>query len=427
MKFEQYNISAEIKDSLEEMGFKKPTDIQFKAIPSILNGDDVMAIAQTGTGKTAAFAIPILHRLQQQDRKYRKAKYEVKCLVMVPTRELAIQIAEVFQAIAQYTELTILALVGGVEQGPQIKVLEKGVDVLIATPGRMFDQINQGHIDLSQVKTLVLDEADHMLDLGFIRDIRDVIKHIPREHQTLFFSATLNKDIKDLAYSVVNNPIRIQISPKDPVAKNVSHAVAYVEMDDKRFFLERLIKEFPESKILVFVRTKVRAERVMAAMARIGIKSLTMHGGKEQDDRLGVMDIFKKGEVKVLVTTDVNARGIDIPNVDYVVNYDLPDVPENYVHRVGRTGRGVQKGQAVSFCATEEKPILDEIQTFLGKPITEMKINKDDYRETISFSEDIPNDNWQLLLDEHNKEMAEVEKKVKKRAAANVKKKAKKK
>jgi ATP-dependent RNA helicase RhlE len=302
-------------------------------------------------------------------------------------------------------------------------VLEKGVDVLIATPGRMFDQINQGHIDLSQVKTLVLDEADHMLDLGFIRDIRDVIKHIPREHQTLFFSATLNKDIKDLAYSVVNNPIRIQISPKDPVAKNVSHAVAYVEMDDKRFFLERLIKEFPESKILVFVRTKVRAERVMAAMERIGIKSLTMHGGKEQDDRLGVMDVFKKGDVKVLVTTDVNARGIDIPNVDYVVNYDLPDVPENYVHRVGRTGRGVQKGQAVSFCSTEEKPILDEIQQFLGKDITEMKINKDDYRETISFSEDIPNDNWQLLLDEHNKEMAEVQKKVKKRAAANVKKK----
>ena len=427
MKFEQYNISSEIKESLAEMGFKKPTDIQFKAIPSILNGDDVMAIAQTGTGKTAAFAIPILHRLQQQDRKYRKNKYEVKCLVMVPTRELAIQIAEVFQAIAQYTELRILALVGGVDQAPQIRVLEKGVDVLIATPGRMFDQINQGHIDLGQVSTLVLDEADYMLDLGFIRDIRDVIKHIPRGHQTLFFSATLNKDIKDLAYSVVNNPIRIQISPKDPVAKNVSHAVVFVEMDDKRFFLERLIKEFPENKILVFVRTKVRAERVMAAMGRIGVKSLVMHGGKEQGDRLDVMALFKKGDIKVLITTDVNARGIDIPNVDYVVNYDLPDVPENYVHRVGRTGRGVQKGQAVSFCSTEEKPILEEIQAFLGKDITEMKIDKDDYRETISFSEDIPNDNWQLLLDEHNKEMEEVQKKAKKRAAAKIKKKARKK
>ncbi|NSL88776.1 DEAD/DEAH box helicase [Chitinophaga solisilvae] len=415
MKFEQYNISKEIKDSLAELGFKRPTDIQFKAIPSILQGDDVMAIAQTGTGKTAAFAIPLLHRLQMQDLRFNKRKYEVKCLVMVPTRELAIQIAEVFQQIGQYTDLSILALVGGVDQGPQIKILEKGVDVLIATPGRMFDQLNQQHLDLSKVQTLVLDEADHMLDLGFIRDIRDVIKHIPRNHQTLFFSATLDKDIKDLAYSVVNNPIRIQISPQDPVSKNVSHAVAYVEMDDKRFFLERLVKEFSGNKILVFVRTKVRAERVAAAMERVGIKSLTMHGGKEQDDRLHVMDEFKKGDVKLLITTDVNARGIDIPNVEYVVNYDLPDVPENYVHRVGRTGRGVQKGQAVSFCSTEEKPLLDAIQQFIGKPVHEMKIDKNDYRETISFSEDIPNDNWQLLLDEHNKEQEQLKKKKKRK------------
>ncbi|MCW3463059.1 DEAD/DEAH box helicase [Chitinophaga nivalis] len=413
MKFEQYNISPEIKESLEELGFKRPTDIQFKAIPSILQGDDVMAIAQTGTGKTAAFAIPILHRLQQQDRKYYKDRYEVKCLVMVPTRELAIQIAAVFQSIGQYTDLSILALVGGVEQGPQIKVLEKGVDVLVATPGRMFDQINQGNIDLSKVQTLILDEADHMLDLGFIRDIRDVIKHIPRKHQTLFFSATLNKSIKDLAYSVVDNPIRIQISPQDPVSKNVSHAVAYVAMDDKRFFLERMVKDFPENKILVFVRTKVRAERVFNAMERVGIKTLTMHGGKEQDDRLEIMEEFRKGDIKVLITTDVNARGIDIPNVDYVVNYDLPDVPENYVHRVGRTGRGVQKGQAVSFCSEEEKPILAEIQKFLGKDIQEMKIDKNDYRETISFSEDIPNDNWQLLLDQHNQEMDQLKNKKK--------------
>lgn len=345
MKFEQYNISPEIKESLAELGFKRPTDIQYKAIPSILKGDDVMAIAQTGTGKTAAFAIPVLHRLQQQDRRSRKGRYEVKCLVMVPTRELAIQIAGVFQQIAQFTELRILGMVGGVDQEPQVKFLEKGVDVLIATPGRMFDQINQGHLDLSKVQTLILDEADHMLDLGFIRDIRDVIRHIPRDHQTLFFSATLDKDIKDLAYSVVNNPIRIQVSPEDPVSKNVSHAVAYVEMDDKRFFLERLVREFPDKKILVFVRTKVRAERVVAAMARVGINSLAMHGGKEQDDRLQVMSEFKEGAVPLLITTDVNARGIDIPNVDYVVNYDLPDVPENYVHRVGRTGRGVQKGQ----------------------------------------------------------------------------------
>lgn len=413
MKFEQYRISEEIKRSLEELGFKRPTDIQYKAIPSILKGDDVLAIAQTGTGKTAAFAIPILHLLQQQRRS--RTKGEVKCLVMVPTRELAIQIADVFKKLGKYTKVDIMGLFGGVEQEAQIKKLDKGVDVLIATPGRMFDLISQGHLDLSHVRTLILDEADHMLDLGFIRDIRDVIKHLPRQHQTLFFSATIDTEIKDIAYSIVRNPIRIQISPDDPVSKNVSHSVAYVEMDDKRFFLERLIREFPENKILVFVRTKVRAERVFSAMQRVGIATLTMHGGKEQDDRLSVMNEFKKGDIKVLITTDVNARGIDIPNVDYVVNYDLPDEPENYVHRVGRTGRGVQKGQAVSFCSAEEKPILEAIQSYLGKEIQTMKIDKSDYRQTISFSEDIPNDNWQLLIDQHEKTLKEQKRKKKKK------------
>ncbi len=411
MKFEQYRIAEEIKRSLEESGFKRPTDIQYKAIPSILKGDDVLAIAQTGTGKTAAFAIPVLQLLHQQHRS--RTKGEVKCLVMVPTRELAIQISDVFKQLGKYTRVDIMGLFGGVEQEAQIKKLDKGVDVLIATPGRMFDLISQGHLDLSHVQTLILDEADHMLDLGFIRDIRDVIRHLPRNHQTLFFSATIDMEIKDLAYSIVRNPIRIQISPDDPVSKNVSHAVAFVEMDDKRFFLERLVKEFPENKILVFVRTKVRAERVAAAMERVNIKTLSMHGGKEQDDRLSVMNEFKKGEIKILITTDVNARGIDIPNVDYVVNYDLPDEPENYVHRVGRTGRGVQKGQAVSFCSQEEKPILEEIQTYLGKEIQIMKIDKSDYSQTIAFSDETPNDNWQLLIDQHEKTMKDKKRKKK--------------
>lgn len=412
MKFEDYHISPDIKRSLAELGFKRPTDIQFRAIPSILKGDDVLAIAQTGTGKTAAFAIPILHMLQQRNARTKHG--EISCLVMVPTRELAIQIADVFKQIGKYTRLTILGLYGGVEQDPQINKLDKGVDVLIATPGRMFDLINQQHLNLSSVQMLVLDEADHMLDLGFINDIRGVLKFLPRKHQTLFFSATIDKNIKELAYSIVENAIRIQISPKDPVSKNVNHSVAYVEMDDKRFFLERLVREFPETKILVFVRTKVRAERVHAAMQRVGIETLTMHGGKEQDDRLQVMNEFRKGDIKVLITTDVNARGIDIPDVDYVVNYDLPDEPENYVHRVGRTGRGVKKGQAVSFCSTEEKPILAEITKYVGKPIQEMKINKDDYRETIAFSEDVPNDNWQLLLQQEEAAQKAAKKKKKK-------------
>jgi ATP-dependent RNA helicase RhlE len=412
MKFEQYNISPLIKQSLEELGFKKPTDIQFKAIPSILKGDDVLGIAQTGTGKTAAFAIPILHLLMR--RSHHNKYNQVKCLVMVPTRELAIQIAQVFKDIGKHTELSIMALVGGVEQAPQIKKLDKGVDILIATPGRMFDLVSQRHIDLSRVDILVLDEADHMLDLGFIKDIRDVMRYLPSRHQTLFFSATIDEKIKDLAYSIVKNPIRIQISPKDPVSKNVTHSVAHVAMDDKRFFLERLIKEFGDQKILVFVRTKVRAERVFAAMQRVGIATLTMHGDKEQSDRLKVMHEFKNGHTKVLIATDVSARGIDIQGVDYVVNYDLPDVPENYVHRIGRTGRGVNKGRAISFCSPEEQAQLEAIQAYIGKPISVMTIDKVDYIETITFTEETPNDNWQLLLDEAAAEEGKRRKKKKK-------------
>lgn len=412
MKFEQYNISPDIKQSLAENGFRRPTDIQFKAIPSILKGEDVLAIAQTGTGKTAAFAIPMLEMLL---RGKDPAPNQVRSLVMVPTRELAIQIAEAFDMIGKYTGLHIVGLYGGVEQEAQIELIEEGIDVLIATPGRMFDLVHQKKLDLRKVEILVLDEADHMLDLGFIKDIQDVKRLLPRKHQTLFFSATINKEIKDIAYSLVTNPIRIQVSPQDPVSKNVTHSVAYVEMDDKRFFLERLVREFPESKILVFVRTKVRAERVFEAMKRVGISSITMHGGKEQGDRMQVLDAFKKGEAKLLIATDVSARGIDIPNVDYVVNYDLPEVPENYVHRVGRTGRGVQKGKAVSFCSTEEKPVLEAIQQYIGKEITVMEIDAKDYDSTISLSEEIPNDNYKLLIKEFEESKEKAKRKKKKR------------
>ncbi len=397
MKFESYPIADDIKKSLEELGFKRPTDIQFKSIPAILKGEDVLAIAQTGTGKTAAFAIPILNILQDQRVALRHK--EIKCLVMVPTRELALQITEVFKQIGKYTRVNILGLTGGVDYAEQIAQFQSGIDLLIATPGRMFDLVYQKHINLNKVELLVLDEADHMLDLGFIKDIRDVIKFIPRQHQTLFFSATINPEIKDIAYSLVDNPIRIQISPKDRVSKNIDHSVAFVEMDDKRFFLERMIKERPDKKMLVFVRTQVRAERVFAAMERVDIKTVTMHGGKTQDDRVFVMDQFKSGEVKVLIATDVSARGIDIPGVEFVVNYDLPDIVENYVHRVGRTGRGVSKGHAVSFCSTEEKPLLQEIETFLDKPINVVDIKKDDYQDTLDFTEE-KNDNWKALLKE---------------------------
>ena len=401
MKFSAYHIAPEIKQSLEELGYRRPTDIQFKAIPSILKLEDVMAIAQTGTGKTAAFAIPVINLLFT--RKKLTGPDGIKCVVMVPTHELAIQISEVFEKIAKYTTIEVAGIYGGVEQDPQIKKLQEGVDIIVATPGRLFDLVSQRHIKLRSVDILVLDEADHMLDLGFYKDIKELITYLPQHRQTLFFSATINEHIKDLAYTLVKNPIRIQISPKDPVSKNVDHSVMFVSMDDKRFFLERLVNENPESKILVFVRTKVRAERVLLAMERVGIKTITMHGGKEQEDRLTVMNQFKSGEVKVLIATDISARGIHIDNVDYVVNYDLPDQPENYVHRVGRTGRGMQKGNAVSFCSPEEKPILAEIESFLTKPIKVLDVKKDDYTETLMYTEDTT-DNWKLLMREAAKE-----------------------
>ncbi|WP_161889475.1 DEAD/DEAH box helicase [Pontibacter russatus] len=420
MKFEDYRISEEIKKSLDKLGFRKPTDIQFKAIPPIMKGEDVLAIAQTGTGKTAAFAIPVLDRLQFG--KNRRREDGIKCVVMVPTRELALQITEVFEQIGRGTRVKTFCVYGGVEQGPQIAKLEAGIDILVATPGRLFDLVSQGYIRLERVEILVLDEADHMLDLGFIHDIRQLITKLPRKRQTLFFSATINETIKELAYSLVNKPVRIQISPKDPVSRNVDHSVMYMDMDDKRYFLERVVKENPDKKILVFVRTKVRAERVMKAMERVGIQSMTIHGDKEQKDRLDAMKKFKKGDVKLLIATDVSARGIDIPSVEYVVNYDLPEQPENYVHRVGRTGRGTAKGIAVSFCSPEEKPILDEIQTYLTKDIKVLEVDKDDYEATIDFSAAATYD-WKALL----REAEETDEKIKASKAKKAKAKAKKK
>jgi ATP-dependent RNA helicase RhlE len=400
MKFEDYRISPDIKKNLAALGFRRPTDIQYKAIPPILKGDDVLAIAQTGTGKTAAFAIPVIDMIHQQKNSSRSES--ISCLVMVPTRELALQITEVFQTIGQHTRVKTACVFGGVDQDPQISRLQNGIDILVATPGRMFDLVSQGHILLDKIQILILDEADHMLALGFIKDIRQLVHKLPRNRQTLFFSATINPEIKELAYSLVNKPVRIEISPKDPVAKNVEHSVAKIGMDDKRFFLERMIKEHPESKILVFVRTKVRAERVFKAMERVGIQTVTIHGDKEQKDRLDVMKTFRTGEIKVLIATDVSARGIDIPDVDYVVNYDLPDVAENYVHRVGRTGRGVKKGLAVSFCSEEEKPVLDEIETFLGQKISVLLIDKEEYTATKDLSEDSTSDWKSLLREEEN-------------------------
>ncbi len=382
MKFEKYHIAESIKKNLSGLGFKRPTDIQYKAIPSIMKGEDVLAIAQTGTGKTAAFAIPLIDRIHRH--KSSKRSRGIRSIVLVPTRELAQQIGEVFAGLSKHTRVKTFALYGGVEQDRQIKKLQDGIDVLVATPGRMFDLIHQGFIRLNSIDTLVLDEADRMLDLGFVKDIRAVKKKLVKRHQTLFFSATINKKIKKLAFSQVkSSAIRIQISPDDPVSKNVSHSVVFVEMDDKRFFLRRFIKDNPDARILVFVRTRVRAERVAKALERGGIKSGTIHGEKEQEDRITALKQFKNGWTKILIATDVSARGIDIPDVHYVINYDLPDVSENYVHRVGRTGRGTKKGIAISFCSKEEKERLEEIQTFLNKLIEIIHVGKKERAWTV--------------------------------------------
>ncbi|MFT5861182.1 MAG: ATP-dependent RNA helicase RhlE [Flavobacteriaceae bacterium] len=402
MKFSDYPISNEIKEQLEELGLKRPTDIQFKSISHILNGEDVMAIAQTGTGKTAAFAIPTIHLIAKRKSKYSSGK-QVKCLVMVPTRELAKQIATVYREIGKRTNVKTFGLFGGVEQEQQIATLNNGIDVLVATPGRMFDLISQGALDVSGLEYLILDEADLMMDLGFAKDISDILQKIPQKRQTLFFSATISKKIKSLAYDVVRNAIRIQISPKNPVAKTITHSVVHIEMDDKRFFLENMLKEYEEHKVVVFVRTKVRVERVVAAMKRVAIDSEALHGGIDQKDRFQILDRFRNGENRVLITTDVAARGIDIPNVDLVVNYDLPDVPENYVHRCGRTGRGNKMGQAISFYCNEELEFLEDIEKYTGDEIQKFDLDVSDYKAILKETEDGAN-NWKKLIKEANSE-----------------------
>ncbi|MFN3405022.1 MAG: DEAD/DEAH box helicase [Cytophagaceae bacterium] len=395
MKFESYNIPEVIKKSLDELGFKRPTDIQFKAIQPILNKEDVLAIAQTGSGKTAAFAIPVLSRLHQL--KIQRNKEGIKCLVMVPTRELSLQIEEVFNLIGKYSKVKTICVHGGVEQDPQIARLEKGADILVATPGRMFDLIKQGYINLENIEILILDEADRMFEKGFVKDIYDVKKFIHNPHQTLFFSATINKKVKELAYDLVRNAIRIQISPKDFVSKNIDHSVLFVKMDDKRFFLERFVKENPDSKILVFVRTKIRSERVQEAMKRAGIESIALHGDKDQKERIRVLKAFKDGHVKLLIATDVTARGIDIPDVALVINYDLPEQAENYVHRVGRTGRGTKRGRAISLCSDDEKKHLSAIEDFLGQSLKVLEISSREYNDTLNTTED-HNSNWKQLM-----------------------------
>jgi ATP-dependent RNA helicase RhlE len=414
MKFEDYNLAPELTNGIRKLGFKRPTDIQYKTIPSILDGEDVLAVAQTGTGKTAAFAIPIIHLLHQ-NRLNERRRDGLKCIIMVPTHELAIQITEVVKELAKETRVKVMGIYGGVDQDPQIEALANRVDIVVATPGRLFDLISQGHLKVHRVTTLILDEADHMLDLGFIHDIEDLTRKLPHNRQTLFFSATINRQIKKIAYSLIRkNAIRIQISPKDPVSKNVNHRVAFIEMDDKRFFLEQVINENPELKILVFVRTKVRAERVKKAMERASIVTETIHSDKEQEERDKAMEDFRNGTIKILIATDITARGIDVPNVQMVINYDLPDKAEYYVHRIGRTGRGKNRGDAISFCSPNENEYLENIEAFIHTPITVLEVSKRTEKDTRTFSN--TNDNRLEMLMKEIEETENRRRKSKKRS-----------
>jgi ATP-dependent RNA helicase RhlE len=411
VKFIDYPLAPEIKRSIGKLGWKRPTDIQYKAIPNILKGEDVMGIAQTGTGKTAAFAIPVLQIIHTGKENARR-RDGIKCLIMVPTRELAMQLDSVFSSLAKGTRVKVFALTGGVEQDPQIQQLQDGVDILIATPGRMFDLLNQQVLRLERVNILVLDEADLMLDLGFIEDIRGILGHLKMRRQTLFFSATINEQIKKLAYTLVKKPIRIQISPKDPISKNVEHSVVFIEMDDKRFFLERFYKEHPEAKILAFVRTRVRAERVAKAMNRASISSLILHGEMSQEDRNAALESFRNNEKRLMIATDVSARGIDIPDVTHVINYDLPDQADNYVHRVGRTGRGANKGIAYTFCSPEEHDKLRAVENYTGTEIKVVEVDRAVYRQTKEFNR-IDNMDLDALMAEVEETMKRKKKKKK--------------
>ncbi len=370
MTFEELNLSAPLLRAVDEAGYTQPSPIQAKAIPPVLAGRDLLGCAQTGTGKTAAFALPMLHRLaQSQPRK----NGSVRALILTPTRELALQIGDSFSAYGKYLKLRHTVIFGGVGQQPQIDALKRGVDILVACPGRLNDLISQGHIDLSGVEIFVLDEADRMLDMGFIHDVRKVMKQLPAKNlrQTLLFSATMPKEIERLAEDLLNEPTFVKVDPVSSTVDRIRQTLYYVEKGNKKLLLPHLIKtlEPPVTNALVFSRTKYGADKIAKDLTRKGIPAAAIHGNKSQNARVTALDDFKKGKTRVLVATDIAARGIDINELAYVFNYDLPEVAETYVHRIGRTARAGAEGCAVSFCAPEETEYLAGIEKLNRKKI----------------------------------------------------------
>jgi ATP-dependent RNA helicase RhlE len=371
MEFKQLGLIDPILLALAEQGYTTPTLIQQQAIPIVLQQNDLLGCAQTGTGKTAAFAIPILQLLYTE----KSHSSGIKVLILTPTRELAIQINESFEAYGKYTKISHAVIFGGVSQVPQLSILKRGVDVLIATPGRLLDLINQGYISLRQLQIFVLDEADRMLDMGFIHDVKRVITKLPAKRQTLFFSATMPPEIQKLANVLLNKPSKVEVTPVSSTVDAIEQSLYYVGKADKNKLLLHLLKNDNINTALVFTRTKHGADKVVKVLHAHSITAAAIHGNKSQNARQNALSNFKDGTIKVLVATDIAARGIDIDELSHVINFELPEVPETYVHRIGRTGRAGNTGIAISFCDIDEKTELRDIQKVIGKTISVQEDN----------------------------------------------------
>ncbi|MFA5700145.1 MAG: DEAD/DEAH box helicase [Desulfuromonas sp.] len=380
MTFDTLGLKAELLRAVAEMGYSKPTPIQLKAIPAVLNGGDMLAGAQTGTGKTAGFTLPLLQRLHTSTKPKAAGKPAVRALILTPTRELAAQVGESVANYGRYLPLSSTIIFGGVNIRPQINTLRKGVDIVIATPGRLLDHVGQKTLDLSQVEILVLDEADRMLDMGFIHDIRKIMALLPQKRQSLLFSATFSNEIKNLADKLLHKPVMIEVARRNTAAEQVSQTVYPIDKSRKRELLSHLIGSQNWQQVLVFARTKHGSNRLAQQLERDGIRSTAIHGNKSQGARTKALADFKAGRARVLVATDIAARGLDIEQLPFVVNYDLPNIPEDYVHRIGRTGRAGHTGQAISLVAGDETRLLQAIEKMLQKKITKEHVKGYEYK-----------------------------------------------
>ena len=366
MTFKELNLLPELTRAVDEMGYVQPSPIQEAAIPPVLAGRDLIGCAQTGTGKTAAFAIPMLQTLRSRvDRSHRP----IRGLILTPTRELALQIKENFDLYGKYLHIRNTVIFGGVGQGPQVEALQRGVDILVATPGRLNDLCGQGHIDLSGVEIFVLDEADRMLDMGFIHDVRRVIDRLPEKRQTLLFSATMPQEIAELSKKILIEPVRVEVTPQSSTVEAIQQRLYKVDKANKKLLLQHVLADESLDSVLVFTNTKHGADRVVKELDRAGIAAMAIHGNKGQSARVKALEAFKSGQIRVLVATDIAARGIDVNELACVVNYELPNVPETYVHRIGRTGRAGRGGLAVSFCNFDELAYLKDIEKLIGKKV----------------------------------------------------------